>query len=140
MEDCREPLLELSGFEGNKKRWWKKVLDMEESKLQLLFSLPLILTNVFYYMITLVSVMFAGHLGELELAAATLANTLASVTGFALMVSPFLSLFFSLSLCDFMISGNVSLTISFMLIRDEKWKKMEVGCVYNDKKLTLFSS
>uniref|UniRef100_A0A9I9DIX9 Protein DETOXIFICATION n=1 Tax=Cucumis melo TaxID=3656 RepID=A0A9I9DIX9_CUCME len=85
MEDCREPLLELSGFEGNKKRWWKKVLDMEESKLQLLFSLPLILTNVFYYMITLVSVMFAGHLGELELAAATLANTLASVTGFALM-------------------------------------------------------
>ncbi|XP_038903838.1 protein DETOXIFICATION 18-like [Benincasa hispida] len=80
MDDCREPLLELK--EG---RWWKRVLEMEEAKLQLLFSLPLILTNVFYYLITLVSVMFAGHLGELELAAATLANTLASVTGFAFM-------------------------------------------------------
>ncbi|XP_022984411.1 protein DETOXIFICATION 18-like isoform X1 [Cucurbita maxima] len=84
MEDRREPLLEL-GFEAKQWRWWKRGLDMEEAKLQLLFSLPLILTNVFYYMISLVSVMFAGHLGELELAAATLASTLASVTGFAFM-------------------------------------------------------
>ncbi|XWS11010.1 hypothetical protein CRYUN_Cryun38cG0047000 [Craigia yunnanensis] len=66
--------------------WWRKnVLDLEEAKNQVFLSLPLILTNVFYYSITLVSVMFAGHLGELELAGATLANSWATVTGFAFM-------------------------------------------------------
>ncbi|PKI37648.1 hypothetical protein CRG98_041941 [Punica granatum] len=46
----------------------------------------MILTNLFRYSITLTSVMFAGHLGELELAGATLANSWATVTGFAFMV------------------------------------------------------
>ncbi|XP_062015521.1 protein DETOXIFICATION 19-like [Rosa rugosa] len=80
------PLLEsgVHGAEGV--RWWSKVLDVEEAKDQVLFSLPMILTNVFYYLITLISVMFAGHLGELELAGATLANSWAVVTGFAFMV------------------------------------------------------
>ncbi|KAK7324564.1 hypothetical protein VNO77_28230 [Canavalia gladiata] len=67
-------------------RWWNKVLDMEEAKHQLLFSLPMILTNLFYYLITLVSVMLVGHLGELQLAGATLANSWFSVTGVAVMV------------------------------------------------------
>ncbi|TYG71616.1 hypothetical protein ES288_D05G411300v1 [Gossypium darwinii] len=66
-------------------RWWKNVLDLEEAKKQVLFSLPMIVTNVVYYSITLVSVMFAGHLGELQLAGATLANSWATVTGFAFM-------------------------------------------------------
>ena len=73
--------------ETTKKRWWDKVLDMEEAKRQVLFSLPMILTNVFYYLITLVSVMFAGHLGHLQLAAATLANSWATVTGLCFMVT-----------------------------------------------------
>ena len=86
------PLLERrdSVEESNESRLgWKKVLflDVEETRNQILFSLPMILTNVFYYMITLVSVMFAGHLGELELAGATLANSWAMVTGFAFMVT-----------------------------------------------------
>ncbi|KAK9938054.1 hypothetical protein M0R45_014814 [Rubus argutus] len=82
------PLLESGehGEEGSRVRWWNKVLDVEETKNQVLFSLPLILSNVFYYLITLVSVMFAGHLGDLELAGATLANSWAVVTGFAFMV------------------------------------------------------
>ncbi|CAL2254065.1 unnamed protein product [Prunus armeniaca] len=82
------PLLEGHGDEegANKLRWWKKVLDVEEAKKQVLFSLPMIFTNLFYYLITLVSVMFAGHLGKLELAGATLANSWAIVTGFAFMV------------------------------------------------------
>lgn len=84
------PLLARSNSsveEGENKRLRrKKVLDVEEAKNQILFSLPMILTNVFYYLITLVSVMFAGHLGELELAGATLANSWATVTGFAFMV------------------------------------------------------
>ncbi|TXG73748.1 hypothetical protein EZV62_002327 [Acer yangbiense] len=68
--------------------WWRKVLvfDVEEAKNQVLFSLPMILTNVFYYSIPLVSVMFAGHLGHLQLAGATLANSWATVTGFAFMI------------------------------------------------------
>ncbi|XVF78550.1 hypothetical protein PTKIN_Ptkin14bG0143300 [Pterospermum kingtungense] len=66
---------------------WSKALDLEETKNQILFSLPMILTNLFYFSITLVSVMFAGHLGDLELAAAALANSWATVTGFAFMVT-----------------------------------------------------
>ncbi|KAL8209740.1 hypothetical protein R6Q57_006472 [Mikania cordata] len=67
-------------------RWWKKVVDWEEAKIQMLFSLPMILTNVAYYAIPLSSVMFAGHLGEVQLAAANLANSWATVTGFSFMV------------------------------------------------------
>ncbi|KAJ7948672.1 Protein DETOXIFICATION [Quillaja saponaria] len=66
--------------------WWEKVLDMKEAKTQIFFSLPMILTNVCYYLITLVSVMLAGHLGKLQLAGATLANSWATVTGFAFMI------------------------------------------------------
>lgn len=71
---------------SNGSSWWTKALDIEEAKKQGLLSLPMILTNVFLYLITLVSVMFAGHLGELELAGATLAYAWAAGTGLALMV------------------------------------------------------
>lgn len=78
--------------QGRKWGRWNKLLDMEEAKNQVLFFLPMILTNVCYYMIPLISVMFAGHLGELELAGATLANSWATITGFTLMVTLSLSL------------------------------------------------
>ncbi|KAF8024078.1 hypothetical protein BT93_F1323 [Corymbia citriodora subsp. variegata] len=65
--------------------WWQRALDVEEGKRQVLFSMPMILTSLAYYGIPLASVMFAGHLGELELAGATLANSWATVTGFAFM-------------------------------------------------------
>ncbi|PON40074.1 Multi antimicrobial extrusion protein [Parasponia andersonii] len=86
-----EPLIEAEvGEEGANSggQWWKKalVLDTEETKKQVLFSLPMILTNGSYYLITLISVMFAGHLGQLHLAGATLANSWATVTGYALMI------------------------------------------------------
>ncbi|XWS28022.1 hypothetical protein CRYUN_Cryun25bG0030400 [Craigia yunnanensis] len=71
--------------EETKGRWWKKVLDFGEAKNQVLFAVPMVLSNVFYFSITMVSVMFAGHLGELELAGPTLANSWATVTGFAFM-------------------------------------------------------
>lgn len=91
--DCATPLLEAAptndhhGEEETRKGWWKKVMDVEEAKNQVLFSLPMIVTNVCYYAIPLVSVMFSGHLGQLELAGASLANSWATVTGFAFMVS-----------------------------------------------------
>ncbi|XP_034679398.1 protein DETOXIFICATION 19-like isoform X1 [Vitis riparia] len=84
------PLLEgVDDDHGGEKRdgrWWKRILDVEEAKKQLLFGLPMILSNVFYYSITLVSVMFAGHLGDLELAGSNLANSWATVTGLAFMI------------------------------------------------------
>ncbi|KAJ0100904.1 hypothetical protein Patl1_04702 [Pistacia atlantica] len=68
--------------------WWsKKVLDVEEAKNQVLFSLPMVLTNVFYIAILLISVMFAGHLGQLELAGATPLPILGPLSlGFGFMV------------------------------------------------------
>ncbi|XP_077244363.1 protein DETOXIFICATION 18-like [Tasmannia lanceolata] len=77
-----------SPLEGDEeeKRWWRKFLDVEEAKKQVLFSIPMMLVNVSYYCIAMVSVMFAGHLGELELAGSTLGNSWATVTGFGLMV------------------------------------------------------
>ncbi|XP_010488420.1 PREDICTED: protein DETOXIFICATION 19-like [Camelina sativa] len=66
--------------------WVQKLVDVEETKAQIIYSLPMILTNLFYYCIPMTSVMFASHLGQLELAGATLANSWATVTGFALLI------------------------------------------------------
>ncbi|KAL7087637.1 hypothetical protein ACP275_13G079700 [Erythranthe tilingii] len=83
---------DLEAIEGHLRRsrathvWWSKVVDVEEAKDQILFALPMILTNVTYYLIPLVSVMFAGHLGDLELAGSNLANSWANVSGFAFMI------------------------------------------------------
>lgn len=95
LDNTTSPLLEAGGDDDHEeeeatssgRRWWKRVLDLEEAKNQVVFSLPMILANVFYYAIPLVSVMHAGHLGQLELAGATLANSWATVTGFAFMVT-----------------------------------------------------
>lgn len=63
-----------------------KVIDVDEAKDQILFALPMVVTYIAYYSIPLVSIMFAGHLGEHQLAASTLANSWAVVSGFAFMV------------------------------------------------------
>ncbi|KAF4382127.1 hypothetical protein G4B88_009417 [Cannabis sativa] len=78
--NAREPLIEVAGDEVNRGKWWNRVLETEEAKQQVLFSLPMIITNGFYYLIPLISVMFAAHLGQLHLAKATLANSWATVS------------------------------------------------------------
>lgn len=96
-EDCssspKSPMLQpsLSSGDSNERdissnRWWANVIDVKEAKNQLLFSLPMIVVNSCFYFINLVSVMFAGHLGKLELASSNLANSWAMVTGFSFMV------------------------------------------------------
>ncbi|RWW45578.1 hypothetical protein BHE74_00048568 [Ensete ventricosum] len=80
------PLLQAHGGGEKGGAWWRRLIDVEEAKAQLLFAFPMILTNVSYYAITLISVMFAGHLGDVELAGATLGNSWGTVTGLALMV------------------------------------------------------
>lgn len=77
---------EAAAAAAAEEKWWNKIVDVGEAKNQILFALPMILTNVSYYLIPLVSVMFAGHLGQLQLAASNLANSWASVSGLALMV------------------------------------------------------
>ncbi|KFK39651.1 hypothetical protein AALP_AA3G271600 [Arabis alpina] len=82
------PLLDDHGGDERRRRrssWLQKLIDVEESKAQIIYALPMIFTNLFYYCIPLTSVMFASHLGQLELAGATLANSWATVTGFAFM-------------------------------------------------------
>lgn len=92
MEAQNAPLLQHLRHAGEEEakgrvRWWNRVIDVDEAKTQFLFSLPMIVTNAFYYLIPLISAMFAGHLGDLELAGATLGNSWATVSGFAFMVT-----------------------------------------------------
>ncbi|KAL2555080.1 Protein DETOXIFICATION [Forsythia ovata] len=59
---------------------------VDEAKDHILFAPPMILTNVAYYFIPLVFVIFAGHIRELELAGSKLTNSWAAVSSFALIV------------------------------------------------------
>ncbi|VAH27311.1 unnamed protein product [Triticum turgidum subsp. durum] len=63
--------------------WLHRLIDTEEAWAQLRFAVPMVLTNMSYYGIPLVSVMFSGHLGNVHLAGATLGNSWATVTGYA---------------------------------------------------------
>ncbi|TYI42106.1 hypothetical protein ES332_A01G074900v1 [Gossypium tomentosum] len=84
-ESAESLLSEVNHHDDDDDQPRKRVLDMEEAKNQMVFSLPMIVSSVSFLSITMVSVMFAGHLGELQLAAATLANSWATVTGLAFM-------------------------------------------------------
>lgn len=78
---------------GRMRKTLEKVVDVKEAKTQITYALPMIFTNVFYNLIPVISVMFAGHVGQLQLAGSTLANSWATVTGIACMVSFFSSPF-----------------------------------------------
>jgi MATE family multidrug resistance protein len=57
-----------------------------EAKRLLRLAGPLVASGILRSVVQLVSVMFVGHLGELPLAGASLATSLANVTGFSLLV------------------------------------------------------
>lgn len=59
---------------------------MAEVKKQLWLAGPMITVSFLQYSLTVVSVMFVGHLGELSLAGAALAASFAGVSGFSLLV------------------------------------------------------
>jgi MATE family multidrug resistance protein len=75
---------------GSKRsRWWRGGMwDAEEAAGQVAFAAPMVATSMAFYAIPLVSVMYAGRIGDVELAGATLGNSWGTVTGIALMVSP----------------------------------------------------
>ncbi|XP_051197610.1 protein DETOXIFICATION 16 [Lolium perenne] len=76
-----EPLLVTAGAEkGNENA------AAAEAKRLLRLAGPLVLSSILQFALPLVSVMFVGHLGELSLAGASLATSIANVTGFSLLV------------------------------------------------------
>ncbi|CAA6668706.1 unnamed protein product [Spirodela intermedia] len=68
----KTPLLEEDGGGA-----WERLRSeaAQEARHQVVFSLPMILTNMAYYCMPLVSAMFAGHLGNVEFAGSTLVNS-----------------------------------------------------------------
>ncbi|KAG0496141.1 hypothetical protein HPP92_000709 [Vanilla planifolia] len=77
---------EENNSDGEERWLMMRLVGGEEALIQIAFSVPMILTNMSYYGIPLFSVMLAGHLGDLELAGATLGNSWFTVTGIALMI------------------------------------------------------
>ncbi|XP_023515399.1 protein DETOXIFICATION 16-like isoform X2 [Cucurbita pepo subsp. pepo] len=59
---------------------------LNEVKRQLLLAGPLFSIGLLQYSLQIISLMFVGHLGELALAAASMATSFVSVTGFSLLM------------------------------------------------------
>jgi multidrug resistance protein, MATE family len=57
-----------------------------EVRRQVGLAAPLVACSLLQYSLQVVSVMFAGHLGELSLSAASVASSFANVTGFSVLV------------------------------------------------------
>lgn len=58
----------------------------QEVRRQCMIAGPMVCVNVLQYSITVVSVAFVGHLGELELASASIATSLAGALGYYVLV------------------------------------------------------
>ncbi|XBI06151.1 hypothetical protein VPH35_134201 [Triticum aestivum] len=71
-----EPLLPAAD------EWCRQGLAAAEAKRLVRLAGPMIISCLLQNIINIVSLMFVGHLGELPLAGASLANSVASVTGF----------------------------------------------------------
>ncbi|OIW03607.1 hypothetical protein TanjilG_06116 [Lupinus angustifolius] len=64
---------------------WRKEIG-DEAKKQLWLAGPMVCVSVFQYSLQMISLMFVGHLDELLLAAAALATSFVSVTGFNVLM------------------------------------------------------
>ncbi|RDX57845.1 Protein DETOXIFICATION 16 [Mucuna pruriens] len=85
----QSPLIQHSGQDNEKQRSWggiERSEVVEEVKKQIWLAGPLISVTLLNFCLTVISVMFVGHLGELALSGASMANSFASVTGFSLLV------------------------------------------------------
>jgi hypothetical protein len=76
-----------SNEEGKEKK--NDGLVLAEVKKQCGLAWPIIFANLLSYSFLIVSVMFVGHLCELELSSASIAQSFAAVTGFSVMVNPY---------------------------------------------------
>ncbi|XLR24581.1 protein DETOXIFICATION 51-like [Arachis ipaensis] len=58
---------------------------MKESRSLMELALPIALTSLIFYLRSIVSMLFLGHLGELQLAAGSLAIAFANITGYSVL-------------------------------------------------------
>lgn len=65
---------------------------VQELKNVSLMAAPMVVVSVSQFLLQVVSLMMAGHLGELSLAGVALATSFADVTGFSILVCSLLSL------------------------------------------------
>lgn len=82
VQAAKQPLLQSTAENG----CLSKFIDVAEARKQIVLALPIILTNLIFFFIPLVSLMFAGHRGQLHLAASNLATSFAAASGLDLMV------------------------------------------------------
>ncbi|XP_047091857.1 protein DETOXIFICATION 12-like [Lolium rigidum] len=79
---CEAPLL-LTKEHDEKGRWWREAA--EESGRLVAVALPMIFVALLQFMMQLIATAMVGHLGEVELAGAAMANSLSIVTGFSII-------------------------------------------------------
>ena len=84
-----QPLLEheREGHDASLTGWPAPSVFLGEAKHQMVLGLPVAGLNILNFLMSLVSIIFVGRLGELPLAAAAMAATLANVLGFAILVN-----------------------------------------------------
>ena len=72
-----------------KERKWRVTWSAlaEETKNVSFLAAPMVVVSVSQYLLQVVSVITAGHLGELSLSGVAIANSFTAVTGFSLVVS-----------------------------------------------------
>ncbi|KAL5573128.1 hypothetical protein UlMin_022725 [Ulmus minor] len=79
----------LPAAKREKKIWWEVGSGgrfMEELKKVSFMALPMVVVTVSQFLPQVVSIMMAGHLGELSLSGAAIATSFADVTGFSLLI------------------------------------------------------
>lgn len=64
---------------------------VQEMRRQGVIALPMVLVNMFQFLLQVISLMMVGHLGRLSLSSASIAASLCSVTGFTILVTLSLS-------------------------------------------------
>ncbi|KAM0838698.1 hypothetical protein ACQ4PT_060807 [Festuca glaucescens] len=67
------------------RRWWRDAV--EESGRLVALAAPMIAVALLQLMMQLISTVMVGHLGEVALAGAAIANSLTNVFGFSILVS-----------------------------------------------------
>ena len=123
----------------------QKLTVWQELRRQCWLAGPMVVVNLLQYSITVVSVAFVGHLGELELASASIASSLAGVLGYYVLVTSFTCLlsfrlffvcgygaFVWLPFCVWQREGNIMDGKSMVIVRKD-WllESAEIGLVVN---------
>lgn len=82
------PLLPARGKDSShdekRRRWWREAV--EESGRLVALAAPMIAVGLLQLTMQLISTMMVGHLGEVALAGAAMANSLTAVSGFSILV------------------------------------------------------